>query len=43
MKNTIAFLIVLLCFHLGTVVAQSTKDELPVRGLAIAAPKTNEV
>ncbi len=43
MKNTIAFLIILFCFHFVTAAAQAAKDELPVRGLAIAAPKTNEV
>jgi hypothetical protein len=43
MKNTIAFLIILFCFNIGTSLAQIVKDELPIRGLAIAAPKTNEV
>lgn len=43
MKNTFVFLIFLLCFSLGSIYAQTTKDELPIRGLAIAAPKINEV
>jgi hypothetical protein len=44
MRNTFIILFVLLSFNLRAVFAQSDRDDdLPIRGIAIAAPKSSEV